>query len=116
MSAESLRIAQVVVTLAAAVVTVVAAIGIQDRLASLAVAFTASLVVLPVTWYHYPVALIPVGAALVIASPRTWPLVAVAIVVSGVAIAFPPLVWVAVAIILTAAWRLAAGRAGVQLR
>jgi hypothetical protein len=96
-------------------VMVLAALRIRDPLASLAVAFTASLVVLPVTWYHYPVALIPVGIALVIASPKAWPLVALAIVVAGVAIAFPPFVWVAVAIILAAVWRLAAARTGVQL-
>ena len=33
---------------------------------SLAIAITASLVTLPVTWYHYPVALMPVAAALAI--------------------------------------------------
>jgi hypothetical protein len=115
MAPESLRSAQVVVTLGAAAVMVLAALRIRDPLASLAVAFTASLVVLPVTWYHYPVALIPVGIALVIASPKAWPLVALAIVVAGVAIAFPPFVWVAVAIILAAVWRLAAARTGVQL-
>ncbi len=105
MDAASLRIAQIFVTSLAAAVTVVAAIRVRDRLTSLAIAFTASLVVLPVTWYHYPVALIPVGLALAITRPSSRPLVVAAVVVAGASIAFPPLVWVAVAILLVACVR-----------
>ena len=61
---DALRVAQAVVTLVAAALTVLAALRVKDPVASLAVAFAASLVVLPVTWYHYPVALVPIGLAL----------------------------------------------------
>ncbi len=45
----------------------------------------------PVTWYHYPVALMPIGAALAIGRrpARKW--IAAAIVLADVAIAFLPL-------------------------
>jgi hypothetical protein len=98
-----LRAAQAVVTLSAVAVTVLAALRVRDPLASISIAFAASLVVLPVTWYHYPVALIPVGLALAILHPGARPRVVLSIVVAGLAIAFPVLLWVAVAILLVAA-------------
>jgi hypothetical protein len=65
LDAAALRASQVVVTLAAVASSVVAAIRVRDPLASVAIAMAASLVVLPVTWYHYAVALEPLGIALV---------------------------------------------------
>jgi hypothetical protein len=102
MDAASLRIAQVVVTLTAFAVTVIAALRVRDPLTSLAVAFTASLVTLPVTWYHYPVALIPVAMALAILHPAARPRVAFAMVIAALAIAVVPLLWLAVAVLLVA--------------
>jgi hypothetical protein len=103
LDASALQTAQVVVTLSGAAVTVLAAFRMPNSLASLAVAFAASLVVLPVTWYHYAVALIPVGMALAITSPRSRPVVALATVVAGLALALPPLLWVAIGILLVGA-------------
>ena len=105
LDAQALRVAQVVVTLTAAVVTVLAAWRVRDPIASLAFAFTASLVVLPVTWYHYPVALIPIGLALAITRPATRPWVAVAIILAAVALTFGPMLWVAIAVLIVAALR-----------
>ncbi len=96
------KLAQAVVSLAALAVTAVAALRVRDPLASVAVAIAASLVVLPVTWYHYPVALIPVGIALAVLRPASRARVAVAAVVADVAIGFIPLLWVAVGVLLAA--------------
>ena len=76
---------------------------VRDPLASVAIAIAASLVVLPVTWYHYPAALIPVGIALVLFRPASRVRVALAAVVADVAIGFIPLLWVAVGVLLAAA-------------
>ena len=97
------RAAQAVVALVALVVTVLAAVRVRDPLASVAVAITACLVVLPVTWYHYPVALIPVGVALVAFRPASRARVALAGVLASLAIAFTPLLWLAVGVLLAAA-------------
>ncbi|MFN8629632.1 MAG: glycosyltransferase family 87 protein [Chloroflexota bacterium] len=99
----AIKLAQAVVALAALGVTALAALRVRDPLASLAIAIAASLVVLPVTWYHYPVALIPVGIALVAARPAARARVAVAAVVADLAIAFIPLLWAAVGLVLVAA-------------
>jgi hypothetical protein len=96
------KLAQLVVSVAALAVTALAALRVRDPLASLAVAVTASLVVLPVTWYHYPVALLPVGIALVAFRPASRIRVAVAAVVADLAIGFVPLLWVAVGVLLLA--------------
>jgi hypothetical protein len=101
----TLRVAQAFVTLAAAGITVLAAIRVKDPIISLAIAFAASLVVLPVTWYHYPVALVPIGLALAITRPQARPWVVGAIAVAGMASAIGPLLWVAAAIIVVAAVR-----------
>ena len=106
--AQALRGAQVVVTLAAAVVTALAAWRVRDPIASLAIAFTASLVVLPVTWYHYPVALMPIGLALAITRPATRPWVAATIALAAVALIFVPVLWVAIGVLVVAAFRVAA--------
>ena len=105
MNAPSLRIAQVVVTLSAAGVTVIAAWRVRDTVASLAIAFTASLVVLPVTWYHYPVALVPIGLALAITRPATRPWVAAAVALAAVALSFGPALFLAMLVLIVASFR-----------
>lgn len=108
---NAVRIAQVVVALAAIVATVLAAIRVRDPLASVAVAITASLVLLPVTWYHYPVALIPVGIAVLLRRPEARAWVAVAVAVADLAIGIPPMIWLGVALLLATARRRAPAHA-----
>lgn len=93
---------QAAVAAAAVVLTVVVAARVADPLASVAIAIALSLVVLPVTWYHYPVALLPVGVALVLARPASRLRVAIAAVVADVAIAFLPVTWIGVGALLAA--------------
>ncbi len=101
----AIRLAQLLVAVMAIGATAVAAARVRDPLASLAIAITASLVVLPVTWYHYPVALIPVGIALVVLRPGSRARVAIAAVVADLAIGFTPLLWVGVGVLVAAARR-----------
>ncbi len=103
LDAAAIRLAQLLVALAAVAATALAALRVRDPLASLAIAITASLVVLPVTWYHYPVALIPVGIALVALRPGSRARVAIAAAVADLAIGFTPLLWVGVGVLLMAA-------------
>jgi hypothetical protein len=109
-AAESLaRTLQIPITLAALVATVVAALRVRDVVESLAWAVVASMIVLPVTWYHYPSALIPFA---IVALLRSWGsgrraeqvrwLVIAAAVVAAVGIALLPLIYVAIALVLAA--------------
>ncbi len=99
------------VAVAVLAVTVMAARRIADPVTALAVAAAASLATLPVTWYHYPSALIPFAlvALLRAASPDARAvvarLVAAALVIAAVAIAFLPLIWVAIGLVLVAVQR-----------
>jgi hypothetical protein len=102
------RALQIPVTLLALAVTVVAAWSRRDPAESLAWAAAASLVILPVTWFHYPAAMIPFalvalvrarGAA--VAMPVAVLIVA-ATFVSIVAIAVLPLIWLAVGLVIAA--------------
>jgi hypothetical protein len=103
------RAGHLVVGLGAVVLTVWAAWRRADPVESFAWATAASLSTLPVTWYHYPSALIPVAIAAVLraapggAARSTRWLVLAAGVVGGVAIAWLPLLWVAVGLIVAAA-------------
>ena len=109
-SEAGVRVIQAVASVGAIVLTAWAALRRSDPVESLAWAAVASLVTLPVTWFHYPVALIPFGVAAVVRSQagaavtrrRTRLLIAGAVGVSIVAIGFAPLVWVAVALVLGA--------------
>jgi hypothetical protein len=108
------RSIHVLVLLVALGVTLAAGWRVRDPVVSFGLAATASLVVLPVTWVHYPVALIPVGLAAAARAggasrAQVGGLLAGAIVVAAVAVAAPPLMWVAVALVLAAA--LVSGRA-----
>jgi Glycosyltransferase family 87 len=102
------RLLQVPVALAAVFITIVAAVRVADPVEGLAWAVTASLVVLPVTWFHYPTALIPFAvAALVRRDAAQRPggvsvLVAGALAAAGIAIVAPVSVWLAVALVLAA--------------
>jgi hypothetical protein len=109
--ADSLaRTLQIPVALIALVVTAVAGIRLADPVESLAWATAASLVVLPVTWYHYPSALIPYAIAAFLragpASPgladRVRPTVVAAVAIAAAAIAWLPLLYVAIGLVLVA--------------
>jgi hypothetical protein len=73
---EAVRTMQVGVTMLAALATVVAAWRVRDPVESLAWASVASFVVLPVTWFHYPAALVPFAIAAAVrardAGPVAW--------------------------------------------
>ena len=109
MDVATLRLLQVGITLAAIGASVIVALRIGDSLASLTIAIAASLVVLPVTWFHYPVALIPVGVALACRSPSSRPIIALAVLLADLAIAFGSLLWVAVVLLIVAAFRAGPG-------
>jgi hypothetical protein len=101
---------------AALVVTTWAAWRRADTLESFAWAAAASLVILPVTWYHYPSAMIPVAIAAGLraggASARPVRLLLIAAgVVAAVAIAVLPLIYVAIGLVITAARRSGEGAA-----
>ena len=104
---DVLRWIQLVVVTIVIVVMVASARWIQDRPLAFAVVATASLVTLPVTWFHYPVALLPSAILLSIAHPPARPVLMAAAVTAAIAIAWLPLTWVAVALLLVVAWRAA---------
>ncbi len=98
------------VTLAAVVVALGAAWRARDPLTGFAWAAAASLVVLPVTWYHYPSAMIPIAIAAILRSRaqpamarRVQALIVAAAILVALAIAWLPLIWPAVALVLAAA-------------
>jgi hypothetical protein len=81
-----------------------AAWWIDDPVHSLTVAATASLVLLPITWYHYAAALIPFAVAAVMRerSPRTLGLVAAAGGLAAVGIVSAPVLWLAAGSVVAA--------------
>jgi hypothetical protein len=108
--AEALaRTLQIPVTIVALVATVAVALRVHEPVESLAWAVALSLIVLPVTWYHYPSALIPFAIAALLRSPRggqaanrvRWSIAAAAFV-AAVAIAWLPLIYVAIGLVLAA--------------
>lgn len=103
---------QLAVVVAVAVVTVVAGVRVRDPLTGFAIVAVASLVTLPITWYHYLGALVPVAIALAVRFPSARMRIAVAAVVADIAIGFVPVMWIGVAILLVAARSDAAARAG----
>jgi hypothetical protein len=98
-------------------ITVLAAWSVGDTLLALAIGGTMSLVLLPITWYHYPSVLIPFAIAALGRSTDTprWRQTALLVAGSGlvtiVAVALPVLVWLAVVLVLVA---VAASRPGSQ--
>jgi len=108
--AETLaRTLQIPVTIVALVATVAVALRVREPAESLAWAVALSLIVLPVTWYHYPSALIPFAIAALlrsrqggqVASRVRWTIAAAALV-AAVAIAWLPLIYVAIGLVLVA--------------
>jgi hypothetical protein len=117
----SARAIHVVVALLALGVTVWAGLRRGDALESFGWATAASLSTLPVTWYHYPSAMMPIAiAAWLRADPldrrRVVGCLIAAELVAAAALAILPLLWVAIALVILAArWsrrtaRTAAGR------
>jgi alpha-1,2-mannosyltransferase len=109
------RLIQVAVTLAAVAAIVWAAWKVLDPVESLAIAATATFVLLPVTWIHYPAALIPFAVAALLrsegqAAVRTRLLIGGAVVVAGASLAWLPLLWAAVALALAGIHASAANR------
>jgi hypothetical protein len=104
------RSLHVPVAIIALIVTAVAAARLLDPVESLAWAAAASLVVLPVTWYHYPAALIPFAIVAFLRSGARGPVVAQRVrltvaasaVVAAVAIAWLPLMYLAIGLVLAA--------------
>ena len=100
------RLLQIPITLIAVAITVAAAGWRPDVVESLVWAAAASLITLPVTWFHYPAALMPFALAAVLRSrgapsaERVTLLIAAALVVSIVAIATLPLLWLSVALVI----------------
>lgn len=90
------------IALLAVAASLVAGWAVRDRLTGIAIAAIASLVVLPVTWYHYPAALIPFAVAAVVrargtaVASRTTMLIAGAAVVATLSIAWVPALWLAI--------------------
>ncbi len=102
------RTLHLIVGVAAVLVTVWAAWRRSDPVESFAWATAASLATLPVTWYHYPSALLPIAVAAMLraAGPdvrRVSILVTAGAVVAAVALVWLPLLWVAVGLIVAAA-------------
>jgi Glycosyltransferase family 87 len=102
------RLLQAPVTLAAVGVTIIAAVRPRDPVEGLAWAVTASLVMLPVTWFHYPTALVPFAVAALARRDRApqprrvSALVVGALAAAALAIVVPVAVWLAVALVLAA--------------
>ena len=63
LSDDAARALQVAIAIAAIAGTAVAAWVLDDPVEGFAWATVASMVILPVTWFHYPVALVPVAIA-----------------------------------------------------
>lgn len=102
------RAIHVGVGIAALAITIVAAWRRVDPLERFAWAAAASLATLPVTWYHYPSALIPIALAALLRAPveqrvRVRLLVLAAGITAAVALLALPLVWVAVGLVIAAA-------------
>jgi hypothetical protein len=105
------RLIHLPVALGAIAVTGWAAVARRDALESLASAAAASLFILPVTWYHYPAALLPFGIAAMLRAWGTPSAVRVALVLGGACVLAAagliraPLLWTAVALVVVAAWQ-----------
>jgi hypothetical protein len=103
------RVLHVVVGIGAVLATVWAAWTRPDPVESFAWAAVASLATLPVTWYHYPSALIPIALVAILragaaaTSRATIRLVLAAGVMGGIGIAVLPLLWVAAGLVILAA-------------
>jgi hypothetical protein len=109
LGADGVRTLQPAVTLAAGIGTAVVGWRVRDPVESLAWAAVASFVVLPVTWVHYPAALVPFAVAAVVRADavgavarRRTRLLLVAALALGIAGLGNPLLWLAVLAVLLA--------------
>jgi hypothetical protein len=104
----TVRLLGLVVLAIALAVTAVAALRVDDAVLSLAIGATASLVLLPVTWYHYPPALIPFAIFAVIRAVgtnrarRVVVMIVTAGIVASLAAALPVAIWISVGLVLAA--------------
>jgi hypothetical protein len=103
--ARSMHLAVAVVALA---ITVWAGWRRGDAVEGFAWAAAASLSTLPVTWYHYPSAMIPVAIAAWLRADqasggRVRLAIVAAMIVAAVAITFLPLLWIAIGLVILAA-------------
>ncbi len=108
LSDDAARALQVAIAIAAIAGTAVAAWVLDDPVEGFAWATVASMVILPVTWFHYPVAIVPVAIAAASRArddrfARTAALLGAAIVTAALAILTPAFVWISVALVLAAA-------------
>ena len=108
----ALLVLQVAVIAGVAVVTILAGARIRDPLAGFAVVATASLVTLPITWYHYLGALIPVAVLLAARYPGARMRIVLAAAVADLAIGFLPVMWLGVAVLLVVVRSEAGNRTG----
>lgn len=112
------RVLQVLVSVGAVALTAGVAWRRRDPVESLALAAVASLVTLPVTWYHYPSALIPFAIAAMLRSRgtpgarTTTLLTGGAAVVAVASIVWLPILWVATGLMLIAVPKWASRAAG----
>jgi len=98
LESAAVRAVHLVVGVLAVVVTVWSAWSRRDPLESLGWAAVASLMTLPVTWYHYPAALIPLLVAAIARRPTVAALVIAAWGCAFVAIGIPSLLLIALGI------------------
>ena len=111
LGSDTARLIHLPIAVAAVLVTVWAAWVRPDPVESLAIAAVCTLVLLPVSWIHYPAALIPFGVAAALrsrgmsgGSTVRW-LLAASVAISIVALVWLPLLWVGVATALIAVHR-----------
>jgi hypothetical protein len=101
------RVLHVPVVLVALAISAFVAWRLPDTVESLGWAAVASLVILPVTWFHYPAAMIPFAVAGAVRArrpdrTRVLALIAASVVVAIASIALPVLVWAGVGLVLGA--------------
>ena len=104
LSESAVRLLHVVVVAVAIVASAWSAWARRDAVESLAWAAVASLVTLPVTWIHYPAALIPFVIAALARNHGAAVIVGAAAVSAVVALSIPLLLWLAVALAVLAIW------------
>ncbi len=119
---ESLvRLIQIPVTALAVMVTIWSAWSRRDAVESLAWASMVSLVTLPVSWFHYPVVVVPFAVAALarerarLGTTNVRRMLALAAVVAGAAVLAPVVIWAAVGLVLLAVGRQTETLAGRDL-
>lgn len=113
-TSDAARLLHLPVVALAVGVIVGAAWRVEDPVESLALAATASLFLLPISWIHYPPALLPFVAAAVLRAHaregaagaalrrRVWVLAGGALLAGALAVAWMPSLWIAIGLALAA--------------